>query len=248
MPTLPTPPVPTTRTTSVWRMWLFNPFHFLAGGPALAWGLACIVLTASLGGAFDYRYTGVLSFQLATPTPIWLAITQGLAAWAVPSVLLYAGGRLLSRSPVRSRVRAIDVFGTQALARAPGLLMALIVVSPPFRDLTDALIYEGTSQFSIAQLTASRRDRHDDGIAAGLDRAPDVPRLCGFMQCRRWRGDRRVCRRDRPGRGRHGRVGSVFTGHLRLTACRQRVRPVRSAPSGRATGHADPPGPRTGPL
>ena len=143
-----------TRTTSVWRMWLFNPFHFLAGGPALAWGLACIVLTASLGGAFDYRYTGVLSFQLATPTPIWLAITQGLAAWAVPSVLLYAGGRLLSRSPVRSRVRAIDVFGTQALARAPGLLMALIVVSPPFRDLTDALIYEGTSLFSIAQLTA----------------------------------------------------------------------------------------------
>ena len=141
-----------TRATSVWRTWLFNPFHFLAGGPALAWGLACIVLTASLGGAFDYRYTGVLSFQLATPTPIWLAITQGLAAWAVPSVLLYAGGRLLSRGPMRSRVRAIDVFGTQALARAPGLLMALIVVSPPFRDLTNALIYQGTSQFSIAQL------------------------------------------------------------------------------------------------
>ncbi len=139
-----------THTASVWRMWLFNPFHFLAGGRALAWGLACIVLTAWLGGAFEYRYTGVLSFQLLTPAPIWLAITQGLAAWAVPSVLLYLGGRQLSRS----RVRAIDVFGTQALARAPGLLMALVVVSPPFRDLTSSLIYQGTSQFTIAQFSA----------------------------------------------------------------------------------------------
>ena len=139
-----------TRTTSAWRTWLFNPFHFLAGGPALAWGAACIVLTAWLGGAFDYRYTGVLSFQLSTPTPIWLAITQGLAAWAVPSALLLIAGRLLSRS----RVRPIDVFGTQALARAPGLLVALIVVSPPFRDLTNALIAQGASHFSVAQLTA----------------------------------------------------------------------------------------------
>ena len=140
-----------TRESSVqrtWRTWLFNPFHFLAGGPALAWGLACIVLTAWLGGAFDYRYTGTLSFQLSTPTPIWLATTQGLTAWAVPSVLLYLAGRGLSRS----RVRLIDVFGTQALARAPGLLVALIVVSPPFRDITTSLIAQGASHFSVAQL------------------------------------------------------------------------------------------------
>ena len=142
-----------TRESSVqrtWRTWLFNPFHFLAGGPALAWGLACIVLTAWIGGAFDYRYTGTLSFQLSTPTPLWLAITQGLTAWIVPSTLLYLAGRGLSRS----RVRLIDVFGTQALARAPGLLVALIVISPPFRDLTASLIAQGASHFSVAQLTA----------------------------------------------------------------------------------------------
>ena len=139
-----------TRKTPVWRMWLFNPFHYLAGGPALAWGLACIILTAWLGGAFDYRYTGTLSFQLSTPTPIWLAIAQGLTAWIVPSALLYLAGRGLSRS----RVRPIDVFGTQALARAPGLLVALIVLSPPFRDFTASLIAQGASHFSVAQLTA----------------------------------------------------------------------------------------------
>ncbi len=139
-----------TRTTSAWRIWLFNPFHYLAGGPALAWGLACIVLTAALGGAFDYRYTGTLSFQLSTPTPIWLAITQGLTAWIVPGALLYLAGHGLSRS----RVRLIDVLGTQALARAPGLLVAFIVISPPFRDLTTSLIAQGASHFTVGQLTA----------------------------------------------------------------------------------------------
>ena len=69
-------------------------------------------------------------------------------AWAILSALLYIGGRLISRS----RVRPIDVFGTQALARVPGLLIALIVVSPPFRDLTTSLIARGISHLSIAQL------------------------------------------------------------------------------------------------
>ena len=123
---------PHTRTTSAWHLWLFNPFHFLAGGQALVWGLACIVLTAWLGGIFDFRFTGVISFQRTAPAPLWHAIAQGLMAWAIPSALLYIGGRLISRS----RVRPIDVFGTQALARAPWLLIALIAVSPPFRDLT----------------------------------------------------------------------------------------------------------------
>ena len=137
------------RTTSVWRTWLFNPFHYLAGGKALAWGLACIVLTAWLGGAFDYRYTGMLSSPISHPTSIWLSITQGLTVWAVPSVLLFIGGRQLSRS----QVRVIDVFGTQALARVPGLLMALIVVWP-FGDLLESFISPGTSHFAVAQYTA----------------------------------------------------------------------------------------------
>ena len=129
---------PHTRTTSAWHLWLFNPFHFLAGGQALAWGLACIALTAYLGGLFDFRFTGVISFQHTAPAPLWHAIAQGLMAWAIPSALLYIGGHLISRS----RVRPIDVFGTQALARAPGLLIALIAVSPLFRSIAASLVTE----------------------------------------------------------------------------------------------------------
>lgn len=139
---------PRTRATSAWRTWLFNPFHFLAGGRALAWGLSCIVLTAWLGGIYDYRATGVISFQLTAPAPLWHAMAQGLMAWAAPSVLLYIGGRLISRS----RPRSIDVFGTQALARAPALLMVLLVVSPPFRDIITSLIAQGVSPPSLPQL------------------------------------------------------------------------------------------------
>ena len=139
---------PQARMTSAWHLWLFNPFHFLAGAQALAWGLACIALTAWLGGIFDFRFTGVIYFQHTAPAPLWHAIAQALMAWAIPSTLLYIGGRLISRS----HVRPIDVFGTQALARAPWLLIALIAVSPPFRDLTTALIAQGSSNLSIAQL------------------------------------------------------------------------------------------------
>ena len=137
-----------SRVTSAWRTWLFNPFHFLAGGHALAWGLACVVLTALLGGIFDYRTTGVLSFQLTAPAPLWHAMVQGLMAWAILSILLYSGGRLISRS----RPRTIDVFGTQALARACALLIAVLVVSPPLRGLIPSLIAQGTSPPSLAQL------------------------------------------------------------------------------------------------
>lgn len=49
--------VSTNQTIPAWRTWLFNPFHFLSGGPALGWGLACIVVQS------DQHH---LAYQLAT--------------------------------------------------------------------------------------------------------------------------------------------------------------------------------------
>jgi hypothetical protein len=137
-----------THTTPTWRLWLANPFHFLAGGQALAWGLALIALTAWVGSTNDYRFTGVLSFQRSAPVPLWHSFLQGLIGWAILSGLLYAGGRLISRS----HVRLIDVFGTQALARAPGLLIALIVLLPPFPDLTADLVAQSGFHLSIPEI------------------------------------------------------------------------------------------------
>ena len=235
---------PHTRTTSAYYLWLFNPFHFLAGGQALAWGLACIALTAWLGGIFDFRFTGVISFQRTAPAPLWHAIAQGLMAWAIPSVLLYIGGRLISRS----RVRPIDVFGTQALARVPGLLIALIVVSPPFRDLTTSLIAQGISHLSIAQL------------ALLTSVAIVLILLLVWMVFLMYRAFAVSCNvaggraiavfiaACRPRRGRHRSGGTPAAGDRNPRDRCQRTRPVRTTPSGCTTGHRDPPSSRTGSL
>ena len=42
---------PHTRTTSAWHLWLFNPFHFLAGGQAIAVFIAAIALGEVATGA-----------------------------------------------------------------------------------------------------------------------------------------------------------------------------------------------------
>ena len=42
---------PHTRTTSAWHLWLFNPFHFLAGGQAIAVFIATIALGEVATGA-----------------------------------------------------------------------------------------------------------------------------------------------------------------------------------------------------
>ena len=70
---------PPTRTTSAWHLWLFNPFHFLAGGQAIAVFIAAIALGEVATGAGGRLLPGTaasapvqseqrhLAAQLATP-------------------------------------------------------------------------------------------------------------------------------------------------------------------------------------
>lgn len=111
---------------------LFNPFHHLAGGLALALGLAILLLTAVVGFFGTAHVDGVLDFHAGRPAPLSLFLIEGAVAWLALAVPLYVAGRLLSRS---RRLRAIDVFGTQALARAPYLLAALFTLLPPVQSM-----------------------------------------------------------------------------------------------------------------
>ena len=70
---------PHTRTTSAWHLWLFNPFHFLAGGQAIAVFIAAVALGKVATGAAGRLLPGTaasapvqseqrhLAAQLATP-------------------------------------------------------------------------------------------------------------------------------------------------------------------------------------
>lgn len=110
-----------------WRTWAFNPFHFVAGVKALAVGLAAILVAGAVNSRTGSHFDGVLDFHTGAVLPWWTYWVEGPINWIILSALLLPAGWILSKS----RVRPIDVLGTQALARIPTLVMALSVW-PPF--------------------------------------------------------------------------------------------------------------------
>ncbi len=119
-----------------WATWVFNPFHYIAGAPALGVGLAAILAAGCVNWATGSHFDGVLDFHTGTFTPVWIYWIEGPIDWIIVSVLLLLGGMLLSRS----RIRIVDVFGTQALARFPALITAILVWPPPVQRASQQLI------------------------------------------------------------------------------------------------------------
>ena len=110
------------------RLWLFNPFHYVAGVQALAAGVVIIFATGALAALSNSRLDGVLDFHTrgAGQGPLWPPVTDGLMAWLIMGILLLIGGKVISSS----RIRALDIFGTQALARFPQLITAIFALQP----------------------------------------------------------------------------------------------------------------------
>lgn len=114
------------------RTWLFNPFHFVAGGKALGIGIIVVLVASFNGSVSNSHFDGVLDFHTGFAAPRWFFFAEGLIDWLSLAVLLWVAGLLISRS----RMRAIDVFGTTALARFPTLGMAFVAVLPGFQRQT----------------------------------------------------------------------------------------------------------------
>jgi hypothetical protein len=126
---MPAPPISVTKP-------LFNPFYYLAGGPALGVGLALIVLTGVIGFFANTHVDGVLDMHTGREAALWVFLSEGLVNWLLLSILLFIAGKLLSSS---SNVRALDIFGTQALARAPYVLASAATLLPGFQRRIAAL-------------------------------------------------------------------------------------------------------------
>lgn len=118
------------------QTWLFNPFHFIAGGKALAIGLGAIVVAALVGSLSNSHFDGVLDFHTGLDAPVWMFVAEGVIDWLSMSILLYLAGLIL----VGRRVRAIDIFGTQALARVPTVATALVALLPGFQRVSSGLL------------------------------------------------------------------------------------------------------------
>lgn len=128
------------------QRWLFNPFYFVAGGQALLLGVGGIIVTGLIAFLGNTRFDGVLDFHMGglPKLPIWVFVSEGLLSWLIMAVLLLTGGKMISSS----RVRSLDVLGTQALARFPCLVTALFGLLPGARRFAQNLNanYLGSAQ------------------------------------------------------------------------------------------------------
>lgn len=100
---------------------IINPFLYIAGAKALLFGLLIILATAGISYYSHIHFPDVISVKTCSGLPFYFLVIQGGLNWLVPSLLFYLAALIFSGSSVR----AIDVLGTQALARAPYLLAAM---------------------------------------------------------------------------------------------------------------------------
>ena len=130
---------------------LFNPFRYIAGGKALVLGLVFILSASFL------LYSGSMvqdSYVHIAPTTLsfWGILVAQLCWWAVPAVLYFAGGLLLTKS----KIRIIDVLGTTAFAQLLYLLLIAPLLLPQVQEsttLTLQAIQQGV-QPTIADMAA----------------------------------------------------------------------------------------------
>ncbi len=101
---------------------IFNPFKYVAGAKALILGILIILITAYIGFLSNTHFPDLISVKLWSDFPVLYYVLQGLSNWLIFSTILYLCAIIFSTSSIR----AIDIFGTQALARFPYLIAAFI--------------------------------------------------------------------------------------------------------------------------
>ena len=110
--------------------WLFNPFVRLAGATALGLGLTIVVATGVVAAMAGVHLDGLLDFHPGFAVPLWIPVVEGLVNWSVFTLLVWPVSLVIAARPVR----LVDIAGTQALARFPLLLSALVCLPPGVRD------------------------------------------------------------------------------------------------------------------
>lgn len=128
--------------------WLFNPFEFIAGYQALLIGLAAILLTSLLGSLSNTHFDGVLDVHTGLQAPLWFFLSEGLINWISLVIPLFFFGLIVSRSSFRT----IDLIGTQALARWPYLITAVVMLPNANRRVLEYLMAQYTQTHAASPI------------------------------------------------------------------------------------------------
>jgi hypothetical protein len=108
---------------------LFNPFFYIAGVKALGLGLAAIFLAGLVGSWGHTHFDGVLDTHVGASAPLWFFLAEGIIDWLCLGVVLWVCGKIISSSAFR----AVDLLGTQALARWPAFIISVIALPKAFQ-------------------------------------------------------------------------------------------------------------------
>jgi len=118
--------------------WLFSPFVYVAGATSLAIGVAAILLAGLLGSLSSTHFDGVLDMHTGLRAPTRVFLMEGVLNWLCLAVVLFLLSKLVSRTSFRAR----DLFGTQAMARCPTVVTALLALLPAYQRCTAYLSWQ----------------------------------------------------------------------------------------------------------
>lgn len=105
---------------------IINPFNRIAGFQALIVGFAFIAATSVFAYIFGTHFNGLLDIKFGSlEVEYYVFFLYGVINVSVVSSFLYAAARMISKS----RIRFIDVIGTQALARYPYLIAPFLNIN-----------------------------------------------------------------------------------------------------------------------
>jgi hypothetical protein len=131
---------------------LFNPFFYIAGAQALLLGIIAIVLTSLIGSFGNAHFDGVLDSHVGAAAPLWVFFAEGFIDWLCLTLVLWVCGKIISKT----MFRAVDIIGTQALARWPALFISLLALPPAFQKFSTELlaqIQQGNYNFNVQHLS-----------------------------------------------------------------------------------------------
>lgn len=104
------------------KKWIFNPFYYVAGEKALLSGIGIMLLTAIVSYFSNTHFDGTIDVHYGQPAPLALHLLLQLVDLFMLSLFFLIAGMIFSNS----KIRAVDIVGTTALARWPALFAAIM--------------------------------------------------------------------------------------------------------------------------
>jgi hypothetical protein len=116
---------------------LYNPFLYLAGVKSLVIGIVVLLSISFFSYLSGTHYWGIIIPYFAKDNTFLYYLSEHFIHWIVLSIFLFVSGNIFSKS----KIRFVDVLGTQAIAFIPFVLVPLVRLLPPFGSFYFFSIY-----------------------------------------------------------------------------------------------------------